>query len=148
MRWLEMQILINYALSMVGTPYIWGGEGPPHIGGYDCSGFIQELLRSVGFDPPGDQTAQALYDYFEKKGQWNRSGAGVLVFYGKGPSEITHIAMMIDVHRVIEAGGGNSSCRTREDAIRQGAFVRVRHHSHRSDEIARIRPDYGRIGLL
>ena len=58
------QNAINYAKLFIGKPYLWGGEGPE---GYDCSGFIQEVLSCIGLDPKGDQTAQGLYNYFSRK---------------------------------------------------------------------------------
>ena len=139
-----MNFLIAYALEMVGTPYRWGGETPR---GFDCSGLVQELLRSVGLDPPGDQTAQALYDYFSTKGHYNKHGAGSLAFYGKSVSEITHVAMMIDNYRIIEAGGGGSKTLTPQDAERDNAFVRLRLLKHRNDLVAVIKPEYVTIGI-
>ena len=56
-----MQTLTNYAKSFIGKPYSWAGETP--MGGFDCSGLVQTILRSVGLDPAGDQSAQALMDY-------------------------------------------------------------------------------------
>jgi cell wall-associated NlpC family hydrolase len=57
-----MDLLIQYAMSFIGVPYRWGGSNP--ITGFDCSGLVQEILKSVYMDPPGDQTAEALYQYF------------------------------------------------------------------------------------
>ena len=34
--------IINYAYELIGTPYLWGGKT---AFGYDCSGFVQTLLR-------------------------------------------------------------------------------------------------------
>ena len=34
------------AWHLLGTPYRWGGDDP--ILGFDCSGFIVEILKSVG----------------------------------------------------------------------------------------------------
>ena len=141
-----MQILIPYALSFVGKPYRWGGESP--LTGFDCSGLIQELLRSVGLDPPGDQTAQALFDHFDLYGERDpRPGAGVLCFYGKDVSSITHVSMMLDPYRIIEAGGGGSETKTLEDAVRQDARVRIRHLSARKP-VAMRKPRYASIGLV
>lgn len=140
-----MQILLAYAMQFVGKPYGWGKEGPSQ---FDCSGLVQELLRSVGMDPPGDQTAQTLYDHFEKKGTWEKHGAGALVFYGKSHTQITHVAMMVDNYRVIEAGGGGSKTLTEADAERDKAYVRIRLLTHRPDKIAVIKPQYVSIGIL
>lgn len=139
-----MQLLRDYALSFVGRPYRWGGDDP--MAGYDCSGFVQELLDSCGIDPAGDQTAQALYNFFSLAGELNKRGCGSLVFYGASKSRISHVAMMLDEHRIIEAGGGDSRTKTEEDAVKQNAYIRVRHFLRRKDLIAVIRPNYSKIG--
>jgi len=41
------QIMIEYAKSKLGTPYVWGGNGPDY---YDCSGFITDILNQVGLN--------------------------------------------------------------------------------------------------
>lgn len=134
-----MQYLIAYAFEYVGTPYRWGGETHE---GIDCSGLVQEILMSVGIDPEGDQTAQGLYDYFVQNSGGTEIGAGSLAFYGRSIREITHVAFMIDKYRVIEAGGGGSKTLTKDDAIKQNAFVRVRALKRRKDLVAIVNPKY------
>lgn len=142
----KMDLLRNYALQFVGIPYIWGGSNP--IVGFDCSGFVQELLASVGIDPPGDQSAQNLFDYFEKISTWNVFGCGSIAFYGGSVTKITHVAMMLDTYRIIEAGGGDSSCVSPALAAKKNAFIRVRLIKHRSDLVAVLRPRYATIGIV
>lgn len=141
-----MILLRDYALTFVGKPYIWGGDDP--IKGFDCSGFIQELLASAGLDPAGDQTAQGLFDHFEKNSEWNRYSCGALAFYGKDVKHITHIAMLLDQYRIIEAGGGGSSTTSAEAAASQNAYVRVRLIKRRSDLVAVLKPNYATIGVV
>ena len=58
--------VVQYSLSLVGTPYVWGGEWPEATpggypygsqihGGFDCSGFVWYVLRTktTGFKPMG-----------------------------------------------------------------------------------------------
>lgn len=141
-----MQHLIDYARSFIGTPYKWGGSNP--ISGFDCSGLVQEILASAGIDPPGDQTAQSLYDHFVSRSTPNVRQAGVLAFYGPSIGKITHVAFMIDPYRVIEAGGGGSKTLTREDADRMNAFVRERLVNHRPDLLVTLKPNYSTIGVI
>lgn len=141
-----MDLLIDYALRFVGQPYIWGGSSP--LIGFDCSGLVQELLASCGIDPPGDQTAQALYDWLQNTGKWNSYSAGSLAFYGQSATKVTHVAMLLDPYRIIEAGGGGSHCLTLADAKTQGAYVRIRLVKHRADLVAVIKPAYEKVGLL
>ena len=141
-----MDILRDYAMSFLGTPYRFGGAN--RLQGLDCSEFVQELLRSVGLDPPGDQNAQALFDHFSTAGEWNRHGMGALAFYGKDAKHIGHVAMMLDTFRIIEAGGGDATTTTREAAEARGAMVRVRLLKARPDLVAVIRPRYVTINSI
>lgn len=135
-----MEFLISYALSFVGIPYRWGGENP--ITGFDCSGLVQEILRSVGLDPPGDQTAQALYDHFKLFSEAGKFSPGALSFYGENLKKITHIGFLIDSFRMVEAGGGGHLVKTKEDAGLQNAFVRIRPVKSRKDFLTTLLPPY------
>lgn len=142
----SVQLLKEYALSFVGIPYRWGGSHPSE--GYDCSGFIQELLASAGIDPPGDQTAQGLFNHFEKNATWNARSLGSLAFFGASVSSISHVAMLLDPYRMIEAGGGGSKTLTPADAVQDNAFVRIRLVDSRKDLVAVLKPSYNRIGVI
>lgn len=134
-------LTLEYALSFVGTPYRWGGQSP---GGIDCSGLVIEILTQAGVLPHNyDTTAQGLYSTYSK--DWPTvlyPYPGALVFYGRGLASITHVAFALDGYRVLEAGGGNSSTRTKEDAWLRNAFVRIRPANYRPDMIAMIGPPY------
>jgi cell wall-associated NlpC family hydrolase len=135
-----METMIQCAMTFVGTPYIWGGSG---YEGIDCSGLVQEILKSTGDAPNGDHTAHGLYLYFLKQqAQPIRTlEPGSLCFYGTS-ARIIHIAFGIDDFRIIEAGGGTSKTATVDDAIKANAFVRIRPYDHRSDLYAILRPVY------
>lgn len=120
----KLETMIQYAMAFVGTPYIWGGDT---FAGFDCSGFVQEVLRSIGHDPAGDQTAQALYSQLTETSKAdNRLVRGAVLFFGKSKERITHVALCLGDGLMIEAGGGGPSIRTRDDAESAGASVRVR----------------------
>lgn len=141
-----MTYLIQYALSFLGTPYRWGGASI--LNGLDCSGLVQEILASVGMDPPGDQTAQGLYNHFEKIGSANSYTPGALAFFGDSVTKITHVGFLIDQYRMIEAGGGGHLVLTREDAAAKNATVRIRLVNYRKDLVAVIKPRYSTIGMI
>lgn len=141
-----MQILREYALSLIGTPYKYGGNNP--VEGMDCSGLVCELLRSSGL-VQGDMSAQALHDYFESQGCIRNSYSfGALAFFGKSVKDISHVAFILDRFRMLEAGGGDSLTLTREDAARKNAFVKVSMISHRKDRVAILKPNYATIGVV
>lgn len=133
-----MKFLTAYALSFIGVNYKWGGENP--ISGFDCSGLVQEILRSVGLDPLGDQSAQALYECFKLCPTAKEAGA--IAFYGKSLSEISHVAFMIDPFRIVEAGGGGSKTTDSVHADSVNAFVRIRPYNHRKDFLISVLPFY------
>lgn len=140
-----MQTLRDYALSFVGRFYIWGGDDPD---GFDCSGISQEILASVGLDPPGDQTAQGLFNHFSVNGSHNVYGLGALAFYGESTTKITHVGFCIDQYRMLEAGGGGPQVKTHADAIRHNAFIRIRLIKGRKDLVAVVKPYYRTIAAL
>jgi len=60
----KRRAVVQFALSLVGTPYVWGGEWPAPTpagypygaqvhGGFDCSGFVWYVLRAkaTGWKP-------------------------------------------------------------------------------------------------
>lgn len=136
-----MDLLVAYAMSFLGLPYLWGGENP--MTGFDCSGLVQELLQSVGIDPSGDQSAQALHDLLMPTAR-SMTGRqkGALAFYGRSVREITHVAFLIDEYRVIEAGGGGRLITDEKKAAAASAFVRMRPLEHRADLVALLMPKY------
>ena len=140
-----MDLLIEYALGFVGRPYIWGGSGLP---GFDCSGLVQELLKFLGACPPGDSTAQGLFDHFEANARQNSFTCGALAFFGESVTRITHVGMLLNSNQMIEAGGGNSTCTSPEMAAKLNAFVRIRPIKSRKDLVAVLRPSYPVVGLM
>jgi cell wall-associated NlpC family hydrolase len=136
---------IDYAKSFLGTHYVYGGN--TKLSGLDCSGLVCEILRSAGVIGSEDLSAQLLYNRFcvdtskiEK--------AGALAFYGKSHSQITHVGFHIDRYRIIEAGGGDSNTKSFQDALRDGACVRIRPVRYRKDYVASLMPSYASIGLV
>lgn len=137
--------LYDYAFRFVGLPYRWGGDDA--IAGFDCSGYVVELLRAAGLvGNREDMTAQGLYHRFASHPinhmTCERSPFGALAFYGRGPGEITHVAFCIDRHTMLEAGGGGKATTTRDAAERDNAYVRVRSILSRTDLVAVVMPPY------
>ena len=136
----EVDLFIKCAFNWIGTPYIWGGDDKS---GIDCSGLVQECLKSIGKNPPGgDKTADGIYramiEYRDTE-HWPCKGS--LLFFGK-EDRITHTAIAIDSNFMIEAGGGNRYTTTVEKAIKRRAFVRMRPIKYRRDLRALILPAY------
>jgi cell wall-associated NlpC family hydrolase len=135
--------LLVLATGYLGRPYIWGGDDP--IRGFDCSGLVQEVLASLGEDPPGDQTAQALYDHFGRRYPIEglpAARAGGLAFFGSSKRAISHVGFCLSSELMLEAGGGGSATPSIEAAIAQNAYVRIRPIDRRTDLQAIIVPKY------
>jgi cell wall-associated NlpC family hydrolase len=134
----EKDMFYHYCLSFVGTPYIWGGATPNP--GLDCSGLVQILLSYFGIDPPGDQTAQALYQHFQIYGQKKGAAAlGDLCFFGR-KEKITHIGMAVSPGQMIEAAGGDSTCVLPHISANLGAFTKINQIHRRKDLVEIIKP--------
>ena len=104
-------------------PYIYGGNNP--LTGWDCSGFVIEILRSFGL-VKGDHTCQGLYKYLSQKNWRSQLAEGSILFFGESRNQIVHIAIALNKSIMIECGGGVSSTRTLTLAKRRGACVRIR----------------------
>jgi hypothetical protein len=121
------ELALAAAERELGKPYIWGGSHPAV--GWDCSGFVVECLRTAGVLPrTGDWTAGQLHARFAQR-ETKRLVAGVLVFWQRGQA-IGHVEMVYttagDRVWTIGASGGGPATTSREAAIRDGAYVRIR----------------------
>lgn len=134
--------VVEYAKTFIGVNYKFGGNNA--IEGFDCSGLINEVLAAVGVDPAGRDTAQSFYNYFLLNGiTLSTAAAGALVFYGENPDKISHIALCLNPWQVIEAGGGDSTTLTVQDAAKKtAAAVRVRPFGRRKDIVRIVLPQY------
>lgn len=122
---------VPYLMRFLGSPYKWGGEGPYNVG-FDCSGLVLEGLRAFGFHGNADLTAQGIFDKFATgTNSSSEVRTGVLLFFGKSRTQITHIGVAINNNQFIEAGGGDSH------TVAKG-MVRIRPLSWRRDLIASV----------
>jgi len=115
----------QYAWRYIGTWYSWGGDDPSS---FDCSGLIVELLKAVGIFPRKyDITAQGIWNKF-KSNKVDTPREGCLAFWHSATNrdEVIHIEYCIDEFHTIGASGGGSKTKTKEDAIRMNAFVKLR----------------------
>jgi cell wall-associated NlpC family hydrolase len=84
---------VSWALSQIGTPYVWGGETPGV--GFDCSGLVQAAYTVAGISLP--RVAQDQYDATPKLAPGAVLAPGDLVFFGGGPDSIDHVGLYVGV---------------------------------------------------
>ena len=84
-------VAVEWALSQIGTPYVWGGETPGV--GFDCSGLVQAAYRVAGVSLP--RVAQDQYDATPKVAAGSPLLPGDLVFFGSGPGAIDHVGLFV-----------------------------------------------------
>lgn len=100
---------LEFALSQVGTPYVWGGEAPGE--GFDCSGLTQAAWARAGVAIP--RVAQDQLSAGPRLPAGGPLQPGDLVFFGPAPGRATHVGLVVDPRGVMV------------DAPHTGAEVRV-----------------------
>lgn len=122
---------------------MWGGDSP--LKGFDCSGLVLECFKSIGLVAhKDDYSAQGLHNFFLIRGMTGGVKEGALCFYGENSQAITHVGLMLNDWQIIEAGGGTSHTTSKEAAMEQGAWIRIRPYNYRKDLVAIIQPNYPR----
>ena len=121
---------VRYLQKWIGHFYLWGGDDPS---GFDCSGLILEVLKSIGLVRAKiDMTADGIFNLF-KKNLTEEPGSGKLVFWFSGDRAI-HVEMMIDEYHTVGASGGGSATKTIADAVKHNAFVKMRPLKYRGSK--------------
>lgn len=114
---------LHTALTYLGTPYRWGGDDPS---GFDCSGLVVECLKSCGLlREDEDLTADGLWRRYSAR-ERRRPRRGRLVFRLDTHGRARHVAICLDRHFIIEAGGGSAGVDDVALAWRENAWVRIR----------------------
>ena len=90
--------VIDFSRRFLGLPYTWGGRSSF---GYDCSGFMQMLMRQRGYSIPRDADVQATWKGFEPVKVDDLKPGDLLYFGEKG--KITHTGMYIGHGEFIDA---------------------------------------------
>jgi cell wall-associated NlpC family hydrolase len=98
---------VSFALSKLGTPYVWGGES---AAGFDCSGLVQAAYRAGGVVLP--RTAQEQFDAGPHLAPGTLLQLGDLVFFGQSAMSVGHVGIVVRAGEMV-------------DAPHTGAFVRT-----------------------
>lgn len=130
---MDGNIIVQNAVKYLGKPYVWGGESDAE-GGYDCSGFVYNVLNDSGIKV-GRTTAQGYYNKYKGNAS-NKKVAGALLFFGKSVTSITHVAIASgDGVHMYESIGSSKNTKTNK-----GKGVTYSYISRRKDLVAVCTP--------
>ncbi len=94
----KIDIVVNYAKSMVGGDYVWGGSS---FGATDCSGLVMLSYAQIGISLPHKASYQA--EYGSSVSYDNMQPGDLIFFGGSSYSSIYHVAMYIGDGRMVHA---------------------------------------------
>ena len=94
----RIKTVLQRAFALLGTPYRWGGTSPDR--GFDCSGLVGYVFRSIGIDLPRVSRARA----HEGTAITDRAALaeGDLVFFGKR-GRVDHVGIYIGEGKFLHA---------------------------------------------
>ena len=92
--------IVHLANSLLGAPYLWGGKSSF---GYDCSGFVQMVLKTAGISMSRDTKFQIKADFLEEISITNTQ-PGDLVFFSEDNC-INHVAFTLGDGKIIHCSG-------------------------------------------
>lgn len=92
--------IIRLAQEFLGYQYIWGGRTPK---GFDCSGFVQTTFGLHSIALPRDSWQQQEKHLISN--DFSDAKPGDLLFFGKIPDKVTHVAISQGNQRFIHASG-------------------------------------------
>lgn len=127
-----LNTILKNAASLIGTPYVWGGDCDEE-GGLDCSGYVYKVLNLSGIKV-GRTTAQGYYNKY-KKNTSTKTTAGALLFFGKDLANITHVAISAGGGKMYESIGSSKNTKSNK-----GKGVTLSQCSRRRDFLAAALP--------
>ena len=86
----KVKSVMQRAFSLLGTPYRWGGTSPES--GFDCSGLVGYVFRTIGIDLP--RVSRAMAHEGTQVANRDALAEGDLVFFGKR-GRIDHVGIYI-----------------------------------------------------
>ena len=103
---LQRSDLIMIALSLLNTPYLWGGKNAM---GLDCSGFTQVVYAAIGVNILRNAREQITQG--EVVSLLSEALPGDLAFFGRidrntQTAKITHVGLLLSPTEIIHCAGG------------------------------------------
>ena len=109
--------IVAVAQECLGTPYVWGGESPNT--GFDCSGLVYYVLKTLGYSPYRTATSQYKMGTYVSK---DNLQPGDLVFFANTyKSGISHVGIYVGNGQFIHCP--NSGDVVRYDDLTTGYYA-------------------------
>ncbi|HET7359447.1 MAG TPA: C40 family peptidase [Rhodanobacteraceae bacterium] len=123
-------LLLTMAMSMRGTPYVWGGHTPAK--GFDCSGLVRYVFRhALGVVLPRNSRSQYAAG---SKVDRDSLQPGDLVFFRTHGSHVSHVGIYLDGGRFIHAPSRGEQVRV--DSLDEAYWARHFVGARRPDTVA------------
>lgn len=94
----RVKTVLQRAFALLGTPYRWGGTSPE--GGFDCSGLVGYVFRTIGIDLP--RVSRAMANEGTAVADRTSLAEGDLVFFGKR-GRVDHVGIYIGEGKFLHA---------------------------------------------
>ena len=94
------EVIIELATSLLAVPYLWGGKSSF---GYDCTGFVQMVLKTAGIHIQRDTSLQ-IKNKELKKINIDDTEPGDLLFFLEN-NRTNHVAFLIGDGKIIHCSG-------------------------------------------
>ena len=93
-----VRTVLQRAFTLLGTPYRWGGTSPEN--GFDCSGLVGYVFRTIGIDLP--RVSRAMAGEGTPVTDRNALAEGDLVFFGRR-GRVDHVGIYIGNGKFLHA---------------------------------------------
>ena len=97
------QAIVAEAQKYLGVPYVYGGASPS---GFDCSGLVYYVLKTLGYSPNRTPEAQYAHGTYVSKADLL---PGDIVFFSGNGSTITHVGIYAGNGQFIHAPNSRST---------------------------------------
>ncbi|MDI1253919.1 C40 family peptidase [Thermomonas sp.] len=94
----RIKTVLQRAFALLGTPYRWGGTSPDN--GFDCSGLVGYVFRTIGIDLP--RVSRAMANEGTPITDRNALTEGDLVFFGRR-GRVDHVGIYIGDGKFLHA---------------------------------------------
>lgn len=94
----RVKTVLQRAFALLGTPYRWGGSSPD--GGFDCSGLVGYVFRSIGINLP--RVSRAMANEGVAITDRTALAEGDLVFFGRR-GRVDHVGIYVGDGKFLHA---------------------------------------------